>query len=165
MEGNESEGKKRKRSKKEEEDTLMTYDQLVALSKYLKKSPILTKNGRNKMIVLFSLTWVIEYQAISGAIEFNPRNSFYSLQERVAIAVEHRLELIDWSRSNITELTADALSKVAFVKSLYLDWNSLTMLPPEIVQLKNLCKLNLASNKLVNIPEEIGWLSIIGNIF
>jgi Leucine-rich repeat (LRR) protein len=67
--------------------------------------------------------------------------------------------------NKITDIPVDIFSTLIQIRELQLYKNKLTMLPPEIGNLKALRRLSLSSNNLKGLPEEIGACTSLRELY
>ncbi len=53
------------------------------------------------------------------------------------------------------------LFRYTFLTTLYLNHNQITVIPPQIANLKNLVRLDASGNRLMSVPPELGLLSLL----
>ncbi|BFZ60804.1 Glucose-repressible alcohol dehydrogenase transcriptional effector [Saitoella coloradoensis] len=64
-----------------------------------------------------------------------------------------------------TRNLAQELFKYTFITQLYINHNKLTLLPPDIKQLKLLTQLDVSGNQLTSVPVELGMLTNLKELF
>jgi CCR4-NOT transcription complex subunit 6 len=74
--------------------------------------------------------------------------------------VERQWTTLDVGGMAIRNISKE-LFRYTFLTTLYLNHNQITVIPPQIANLKNLVRLDASGNRLMSVPPELGLLSLL----